>query len=99
MPLWYVSEVARQTAEVLQASHRVGIIHRDVKPSNIIGLNLDFKLTDFGLAISVQSRRRPRQRGPDVRRRGDFQHGTRLNRPRSPAATATARPRPIGATS
>lgn len=46
----------RQVAEALQAVHRAGICHRDVKPSNIFVLpDLRAKLTDFGIARTLNS--------------------------------------------
>jgi serine/threonine protein kinase len=66
MPAARVSKIARQVAGALDAAHRLGVVHRDVKPANIVLISQSShvgsgaggeqaKVLDFGIAKAKEA--------------------------------------------
>jgi eukaryotic-like serine/threonine-protein kinase len=55
LPIDEALRIAREVANALEHAHKQGIIHRDVKPENILLQDGAAVVADFGIALAVQS--------------------------------------------
>ncbi len=58
-----------QIADALECAHKHGVVHRDLKPGNVVLTKAGAKLLDFGLARALGRRWRRRAAAPIWRRR------------------------------
>ncbi len=66
LPVDEARRIMGETADALSAAHALSIIHRDIKPDNILleGSRGRVMVTDFGIAKALARPRAPRSPAP-----------------------------------
>ncbi|MHB8597648.1 MAG: serine/threonine protein kinase [Ktedonobacteraceae bacterium] len=55
LPLWRVVTFVEEVADALAFAHERGVLHRDVKPANILLMGAHVMLADFGVASLISA--------------------------------------------
>ena len=55
LPIEDALRITRETAQALQYAHDRGVVHRDVKPGNILLAASHALVTDFGIALAIDA--------------------------------------------
>ena len=70
-----IADIARQVADGLAEAHRAGVLHRDIKPGNVmVDERRRAKILDFGLAVLTRPERKPGEDEDDFVSRTATQH-------------------------